>query len=81
MAKRFSKKYGNKGRAFNYLQSSPFGLQLDESSSLVSLLFREAFSHPYISFFHLLVNGFSVTVVIILGCIGSAVTLVIWYWF
>ena len=32
-----------------------------ESSSLVSVLFREAISHPYISFFHLLVNGFSVT--------------------
>ena len=31
-----------------------------ESSSLVPVLFREAFSHPYISFFHLLVNGFSV---------------------
>ena len=30
-------------------------------SSLVSVLFREAISHPYISFFHLLVNGFSVT--------------------
>ena len=29
--------------------------------ALVSVLFREAFSHPYISFFHLLVNGFSVT--------------------
>ena len=29
-----------------------------DSSSLVSILFREAFS---ISFFHLLVNGFSVT--------------------
>ena len=28
------------------------------SSSLVSVLFREAFSHPYITFFHLLVNGF-----------------------
>ena len=27
----------------------------------VSVLFREAFSHPYISFFHLLVNVFSVT--------------------
>ena len=25
----------------------------------MSILFREAFSHPYISFFHLLVNGFS----------------------
>ena len=32
-----------------------------QSSSLVSILFREAFSHPYISFFHLLVNGLSVT--------------------
>ena len=32
-----------------------------ESSSLVPILFREVFSHPYISFFHLLVNGFSVT--------------------
>ena len=37
-----------------------FGLQLVESSSLVSVHFREAFSHPYISFFHLLVSGFSV---------------------
>ena len=27
------------------------GLQVVESSSLVSVLFREAFSHPYISFF------------------------------
>ena len=32
-----------------------------ESSSLVPVLFREVFSHPYISFFHLLLNGFSVT--------------------
>ena len=32
-----------------------------ESSSLVPVLFREVFSHPYISLFHLLVNGFSVT--------------------
>ena len=39
-----------------------FRLQVVESSSLVSILFREAFSNPYISFFHLLVNGFSVTV-------------------
>ena len=38
-----------------------FGLQVVESSSLVSVVFREAFSHPYISFLHLLVNGFSVT--------------------
>ena len=32
-----------------------------ESSSLVPVLYREVFSHPYISFFHLLVNVFSVT--------------------
>ena len=38
-----------------------FGLHVVDSSSLVFVLFREAFSHPYISFFHLLVNGFSVT--------------------
>ena len=31
-----------------------------KSSSLVPVLFREVFSHPYIPFFHLLVNGFSV---------------------
>ena len=31
-----------------------------ESSSLVPVLFREVFSHSYISLFHLLVNGFSV---------------------
>ena len=37
------------------------GLQVVESSSLVSLLFRETFNHFYISYFHLLVNGFSVT--------------------
>ena len=37
-----------------------------ENSSLVSVLFREVFSHPYISFFHLLVNGFSVIIIIIL---------------
>ena len=37
-----------------------FYSQVVESSSLVSVLFREAISHPYISFFHLLVNGFSV---------------------
>ena len=30
------------------------------STSLVPVLFREVFSHPYISLFHLLVNGFSV---------------------
>ena len=37
-----------------------FGLQVVESSSLASVLIKEAFNHPYISFFHLLVNGFSV---------------------
>ena len=37
-----------------------FYLQIVENSSLVSVLFREAISHPYISFFHLLVNGFTV---------------------
>ena len=37
-----------------------FGLHVVDSSSLVSVLFREAFSHPYISFLHLLVNVFSV---------------------
>ena len=31
-----------------------------KSSSLVPVLFREVFNHPYISFSHLLVNGFSV---------------------
>ena len=36
-----------------------------ESSSLVPVLFREVFSHPYISLFHLLVNGFSVLIIII----------------
>ena len=35
-------------------------IQCNRSSSLVPVLFREVFSHPYISFFHLLVNGFSV---------------------
>ena len=34
-----------------------------ESSSLVPVLFREVFSHPFISFFHLLVNDFSVIVI------------------
>ena len=37
-----------------------FDSHIVESSSLVSVLFRVAISHPYISFFHLLVNGFSV---------------------
>ena len=42
-----------------------FYSQIVESSSLVSVLFRKVFSHPYISFFHLLVNGFSVIIIII----------------
>ena len=37
-----------------------FYSQIVQSSSLVSVLFREAINHPYISFIHLLVNGFSV---------------------
>ena len=43
---------------------------LIESSSLVPVLFGEVFSHPYISFFHLLVNGFSVTCIIYI-CLWS----------
>ena len=44
-----------------------FRLQVVESSFLlVSVLFREALSHPYISFFHLLVNAFTVTIIIII---------------
>ena len=43
-----------------------FYSQIVESSSLVSVLFREAISHPYISFFRLLVNGFSVHVIIMI---------------
>ena len=38
-----------------------FYSQIVESSSLVSVLFGEAISHPYISFFHVQVSGFSVT--------------------
>ena len=41
------------------------GLQVVDSSSLVSILFSEVVSHPYISFFHLLVNVFSVIIIII----------------
>ena len=43
-----------------------FYSQIVERSSLVSVLFREVISHPYISFFHLLVNGFSVIIIIII---------------
>ena len=41
-----------------------FYSQVVESSSLVSVLFREAYSHPCISFFHLLVTVFSVIIFI-----------------
>ena len=37
-----------------------------ERTFLVSVLYREAFSHPYISFFYLLVNGFSVIIIIVI---------------
>ena len=41
-----------------------FRLQIQGNRKLIPcpVLFREVFSHPYISFFHLLVNGFSVIV-------------------
>ena len=45
-----------------------FYSQIVESSSLVSVLFREVFSHPYVSFFHLLVNGFSVIYICMCVC-------------
>ena len=38
-----------------------FRLQVVDSLALVSILFREAFNHPYFYFYQLLVNGFSVT--------------------
>ena len=41
-----------------------FRLLVVESSSLVSLIFREAFSQPYISFFHLLIKFLSVVIII-----------------
>ena len=37
-----------------------FGLQVGEISSLVSVPFREALSHPYISLLSFTTNGFSV---------------------
>ena len=44
-----------------------FRLQIQGNQKLIpcSQLFREVFSHPYISLFHLLVNGFSVIIIII----------------
>ena len=41
-------------------------MQVVKSSSLVSVLFREVFNHLYISFFHLLVNGVSDIIIIII---------------
>ena len=41
------------------------------SSSLVSLLFREAFFHLYISCFHLLVNVFSIIIIIIIPIVTN----------
>ena len=41
-----------------------------ESSSLVPVLFREVFSHPYISFFHLLVNGFLLYIYMLSVCLS-----------
>ena len=38
-----------------------FGLQVVESSSLVSVLLEKCLTIPTSPFFHLLVNGFSVT--------------------
>ena len=38
-------------------------LNKEEQASRMTVLFREVFNHPYISLFHLLVNGFSVTCV------------------
>ena len=37
---------------------SDYRYRVIESSSLVSVLFREVFRDPYIPFFHLLVNNF-----------------------
>ena len=42
-----------------------FRLQVVESSSLVSVLFREGFSDTYISFLHLVLNVFYVVIIII----------------
>ena len=44
----------------SYISWYTWNYRVIESSSLVPVLFGEVFSHPYISFFHLLVNGFSV---------------------
>ena len=41
-----------------HLDITYFGLQVVESSSLVYALCRKVFSHPYIIFFHFLVNVF-----------------------
>ena len=51
-------KKGDVGKALDWRLDITFGLQVVQSSSPVSLLFREAFNHPYISFFHLLRNNY-----------------------
>ena len=45
-----------------------FRLQIQDNRKHITCsgLFKEVFSHPYISFFHLLVNGFSVIIIIII---------------
>ena len=40
-----------------------FRMRVVNSSSPVSILFREAFSQHYISIFYILVNGFSVIII------------------
>ena len=42
------------------------GLQVVEAHPLFSVLFREALNYPYISFFHLVINVFSVILTIII---------------
>ena len=41
-----------------------FGLLVVENSSLVSILFREAFSHPYIHFFSIIVKTFLLYIIL-----------------
>ena len=52
-----------------------FYSQIVESSSLVSVLFQEVFSHPYISFFHLLVNRFSVIYIYVCVCVQKKIVI------
>ena len=43
-----------------------FRLQILGNRKHIPCFFREVFSHPYISLFHLLVNGFSVIIIIVI---------------